>query len=140
MNPAYVMAEVAAVLEGLPKIRKAYPHPVKSLAGGVPAVVVGYPRIEFNAESVGAGMRGTHRLEIPVALVIGGVVERESATLFGRYAGTGTDYSVLDALAAATWATCDYVAATVGEQDVFTAGSVDYQTVMFTVDAVVSDE
>jgi hypothetical protein len=129
VNPAEIMAEVAETLGGLPGIRAAHGHPVGKL-GGFPAVVVGYGRVEYGVLSDDG-----HRITLPVWIVVGGNIERETAAKLGRYAGDTGSSSVLRALNDKDdWTTCDQVTLVDADTDVITIGDSDYLTVVLSID------
>lgn len=136
MNQADVMAEIADVLGDLPGIRKAHPHPVKSV-GASPAVVVGYAKTTYAIESEG----GADRLALSVWVVIGDVVADATAEKVGAYAGRGDDRSVIDALESKTdWTTCDYVTVAAQDFDGVVVADKDHLAVTFDLDVVVSND
>ena len=134
MNPAEIMAEIAVELGRLPRIRKAFPHPTNKL-GGFPAAVVGYP----GPINYGVLSDDGHRLTIPAWIVIGGVVERETAVKAGQYLGDEQPWSVLHALnTKSDWETCDVVTVVNADTDVITIAEGDYLTAVFELDIAVT--
>lgn len=134
MNPAEIMAEVASVFAGLPGIRTSFPHPVKRLSA-TPAAVVGYPdQVVYNALA-----EGSHRITLPVWIVVGGIVDAATAAKVGRYAGDDDPASVLNAVNDKTnWTTLDQATLTEVSTDVITIGDVDHLTVVCAVDIAVT--
>ena len=134
MNPAEIMAELAETLGGLPGIRKSHGHPVAAL-GGFPAVVIGYPGpIRYGVLSDDG-----HRLTVPGWVVVGGVVQRETAVKVGAYTADAGPASVLRALDDKDdWATCDAVTLVEADTDVITIGDSDYLTVILEIDVAVT--
>lgn len=132
------MAEIADVLGALPGIRKAHPHPVKSVSAA-PAVVVGYGPANHLVESE----PGTVRLTLPLWVVIGDVVADATAEKIGGYAGRGEGdpRSVVDALEGKTdWQTCDYVTVVGQDFDGVVVADKDHLAVTFELDVVVSND
>lgn len=134
VNPAAIMAEVASVLGSLPGIRTAFPHPVDKL-GGFPSVVVGYPeRIAYGELASNAD-----RITLPVAIVVGGVIKRETADKVGKYLGDEGAESAKRALNdKSDWLTCDVVTTVSAETDVVTIADVDYLAAMLELDIAVT--
>ncbi len=137
MNLQGIAAEVAEVLAGLPDVRTAFPYPPKKI-GGFPAAIVSYPEsLEY-----GVFADNSHRLTWPVAIVVGGAVERETAALLSGYVSDVGAASVLAALNdKADWLTVDSVTVESAEASVISIAGIEYMAVVFTLNiAVTTDE
>lgn len=136
MNDDLIRAEISKEIEPLPGIRAAHPHPVKWV-GGVPGSVAGYPeRIEYGILAQGRA----DRLTLPLTVVVGGVIERETSKASAAYAGRGDPRSVIDALESKDdWENCSYVTVVDAVYEVITHAGVDYLSVTFELDVAVSN-
>jgi hypothetical protein len=136
VNPAAVMAEIAATLKELPGIKSATGHPVKSV-GSTPSAVVGYGEIEYTITSTA----GADRLTIPVWVVLGDVVAAATAEKYGAFAGREGPRSVLGALETKDdWTTCDYVHVRGGSIEAVSVADKDMLAVTFELDVVASND
>lgn len=128
MNIAAVMDELADRLRGIDGLRVAA-WPATSVTP--PAAVVLLPRTYRYDETYG---RGTDRLTIPVAVLVGRVDERAARDILAAYLDGAGASSVKAVVEAGTPSSFDTVRVTGVDIDVMTMGSVDYWGAVFELD------
>lgn len=130
MNLGAIMDAVADGLTGAGVVSRAYAYPKESV--DPPAAVVGYPaEIDYDA----AMRDGTHRITVPVWLVIGKVVDRTTRDRVSALVDQDEVKAALDGDLDGTVQSCRVTAATI--EAVAVAG-VEYLGIRFDLDIYTS--
>lgn len=132
MDIASVMDELAARLETIDGWR------VHSLPPGTvvpPALVVSYPEEYVFDRTYG---RGTDAIQLPVAAMVGKVIDRSTRDLLAAICGGAGVSSVKQVLEGynGNYASFDFVHVTGVEFDVMTHHAVDYMAAIFTLQII----
>lgn len=128
MNVDDVMAEVAALLETIPKLRVA-DHPVDAV--NPPHAIVSLPSILFDL-TYG---RGSDRYSLPVVLAVGKVSDRAArANIAPFIAGAGAKSFKAVLEAPDEYVSFDTLQVQTVEFDVITWGAIEYLAATFTLD------
>lgn len=127
MDIADVMSELAERLEMIDGWR-VHASPPGTLVP--PAVVVSYPeQIEFD-RTYG---RGADSMTLPVAAVVGKVVERSTRDALAAYCAGAGPYSVKQVLESGAYASFSVIRVAGIEFDVMSFNAVDYMAAIFTL-------
>jgi hypothetical protein len=131
MNLKNLMDEAATVLATITGLRvTAWPP------GSVvpPAGIVSYPnRIEYQT-TYGRGVNVIRGL--PFVLVVGKATERSARDTASAWTAGSGAASVVAAMEAHSWTSCDDLTVTAADFDVVTIAGVDYLAAMFEADAI----
>lgn len=130
MNLADVMDEVAARLDTIDGLRCFAQPPGKITP---PGAFVDYPEnIAFDA-TYG---RGSDRMTLPVALLVGKVVDRSARDQLGAYADGSGAKSIKTVLESGTYTAFDEVTVQRVDFDPVRIAGVDYMAALFTLDII----
>lgn len=101
-----------------------------------PAVIVGYPEVDFDQTYV----RGMDRWNVPVWVVVGKVDDRSARSALSPFCSGSGIASVKAALDDGTWTECDVVTVKSWLVTTVTIAGTDYLAAEFSVDVVGSGE
>jgi hypothetical protein len=128
VNIERVMDEVGAALAGIDGLR-VHAWPVATVVP--PAAVVLFPRQYAYDLTYG---RGSDRLTLPVAVMVGRITERTAKTSMAGFLDGSGDSSVKRAVEHGLYQSLDSVRVTGVDVDVMTMGGVDYWGAVFELD------
>jgi hypothetical protein len=130
VNIADVMDELGTALDEIEGLT-VFPYWADQLPV-VPAATIAWPDIDYN-QTFG---RGTDSFTIPIFILVGTYDAKSSRNALAAYLDGGGDHSVIAAIDAGVYTSCDVVNVASARVDSFTSAGIEYLGAEFRVEIV----